>query len=218
MTVNAVNNEGALLTQSVLRRLRHEIFAGDMAPGAPLSVPGLAARLEVSRSPVREAVQQLVVDGLAEYTPRLGAKVAVLDEQTLRHVFEVREVLDGLAARQAASKVTYSEIEELWTHVQRQEELLAGPADRHRDAELDLDFHTTVRALSDNKPLCDALLRLDTQAHLYRSDMWEHDVNRRLAVTEHRRIVTALEAGDAAGAATAAQAHAAGLLVRLLRN
>ena len=101
MTVTVGGGEGALLTQSVVRRLRDEIFAGQMAPGTPLSVPGLAARLEVSRSPVREAVQQLVVEGLAEYTPRVGAKVAALDEASLRHVFEVREVLDGLAARQA---------------------------------------------------------------------------------------------------------------------
>ena len=65
MTVTVGGGEGALLTQSVVRRLRDEIFAGQMAPGTPLSVPGLAARLEVSRSPVREAVQQLVVEGLA---------------------------------------------------------------------------------------------------------------------------------------------------------
>ncbi|MCM3895213.1 GntR family transcriptional regulator [Gordonia sputi] len=218
MTVTVGGGEGALLTQSVVRRLRDEIFAGQMAPGTPLSVPGLAARLEVSRSPVREAVQQLVVEGLAEYTPRVGAKVAALDEASLRHVFEVREVLDGLAARQAVERVTYAEIDDLWEQVRTQESLLAEAADHHRDSQLDLDFHTAVRSLSGNKPLCDALFKLDTQSHLYRSDMWQHDVNRRLAVAEHHRIVSALEAGDAAGAQTAAQAHAAGVLVRLLRS
>ncbi|GAB25754.1 putative GntR family transcriptional regulator [Gordonia polyisoprenivorans NBRC 16320 = JCM 10675] len=212
------NSDGALLTQAVLRRLRDEIFDGTMAPGTPLSVPGLATRLEVSRSPVREAVQQLVVEGLAEYTPRVGAKVAVLDEDMLRQVFEVREVLDGLAARQATARVTFADLEILWEHVRRQEEMLDSPADHRRDAELDLDFHTAVRTLSGNKPLCDALLKLDTQSHLYRSDMWALEVNRRLAVTEHRRIVAALEAGDADGAQRAACAHAAGVLVRLLRS
>ena len=88
-------DDGALLMQSVLRRIRDEIFDGTLEPGASLSVPGLAARLDVSRSPVREAVQQLVMDGLAVYTPRVGAKVAVLDDEMLRHVFEVREVLDA---------------------------------------------------------------------------------------------------------------------------
>ncbi|MFW0783215.1 GntR family transcriptional regulator [Gordonia sp. CPCC 206044] len=211
-------DDGALLTQSVLRRLRDEIFEGELAPGTSLSVPGLASRLEVSRSPVREAVQQLVVDGLAVYTPRAGAKVAELDDDMLAHVFEVREVLDGLAARQATAAVTFAELDDLWHRVRRQEDLLAQPADHRRDAELDLDFHTAVRTISGNQPLCDALLKLDTQSHLYRSDMWSHDVNRRLAVTEHRRIVAALEAGDAAEAERAAKAHAAGVLVRLLRR
>ncbi|MFT4126462.1 MAG: GntR family transcriptional regulator [Gordonia sp. (in: high G+C Gram-positive bacteria)] len=216
--MSITNNDGALLTQSVLRQLRDEIFDGRMAPGTALSVPGLAARLEVSRSPVREAVQQLVVDGLAEYTPRIGAKVAVLDEDMLRQVFEVREVLDGLAARQAAVRISFAQLEQLWDQVRHQEELLATPADHRRDAQLDLDFHTAIRTASGNKPLCEALLKLDTQSHLYRSDMWAHEINRRLAVTEHRRIVTALEAGDADGAQRAAQAHAAGVLVRLLRS
>ncbi|SIR93348.1 GntR family transcriptional regulator [Williamsia sterculiae] len=212
------NSDGALLTQAVLRQLRDEIFDGRMAPGTPLSVPGLAARLEVSRSPVREAVQQLVVEGLADYTPRIGAKVAVLDASMLRQVFEVREVLDGLAARQATARVTHADVDGLWTQVRRQEGLLTAPPDHRRDADLDLDFHTAVRSLSGNGPLCDALLKLDTQAHLYRSDMWAHELNRRLAVTEHRRIVAALEAGDADGAQRAAEAHAAGVLVRLLRS
>ncbi|UAK37145.1 GntR family transcriptional regulator [Gordonia bronchialis] len=209
---------GALLTQSVLRRLRDEIFEGILPPGTALSVPGLAARLEVSRSPVREAVQQLVTDGLAVYTPRAGAKVAVLDDEMLRHVFEVREVLDGLAALQATAQVTLAELAELWEHVREQERLLDAEPDHRRDAEIDLAFHTAVRSLSGNKPLCDALLKLDTQSHLYRSHMWSHDVTRRLAVTEHRRIVAALEAGDADEAERAAKAHAAGVLVRLMRT
>lgn len=62
---------GALLTQSVLRRLRDEIFEGILPPGTSLSVPGLAARLEVSRSPVREAVQQ-TPRSTSPSTPRCG--------------------------------------------------------------------------------------------------------------------------------------------------
>ncbi|AZG46157.1 GntR family transcriptional regulator [Gordonia insulae] len=217
-SLRSPGEDGALLTQAVLRQLRDEIFEGKLGPGTSLSVPGLAARLEVSRSPVREAVQQLVVDGLAVYTPRAGAKVAALDDDMLRQVFGVREVLDGLAARQATGQVTLADLEELWERVREQERLLQTAADHRRDADLDLDFHTAVRGLSGNKPLCDALLRLDTQSHLYRSDMWSHEVNRRLAVAEHRRIVAALEAGDAEEAERAAKAHAAGVLVRLLRK
>jgi DNA-binding GntR family transcriptional regulator len=209
---------GDLLADSVHRRLQEEILAGALAPGTSLSVPALAARLAVSRSPVREAVLRLMHEGLAVHTPRAGARVATLDEETVRGVLEVREVLDGLAARRAAPAATVADLDLLRGMVAEQERLLAGPADESRDTRLDVDFHTTVRALARNAPLSGALQRLDTQAHLYRSDIWSDDRNRRLAAAEHRRIVDALEAGDERGAEEAARAHVAGLRVRMTRR
>ena len=89
--------ERALLTESVHETLRELIFSGELAPGTPLSVPALASKLNVSRTPVREAVQQLIYEGIAVHTRNAGAKVDSLDAESLRAVFEVREVLDGLA-------------------------------------------------------------------------------------------------------------------------
>jgi DNA-binding GntR family transcriptional regulator len=210
--------QGALLTESVHRRLREEVLSGVLLPGAPLSVPALAARLEVSRSPVRESVQQLIHEGLAVHTPRAGARVATLDDEAMRAVLQVREVLDGLAAGQATARATLADVAGLREVLAEQERLLGSPADQRRDAELDLAFHTAVRSLAGNAPLSAALLRLDTQAHLHRSDMWAHDLDRRLALAEHRLVVERIEAGDVVGADAAARAHVAGLLVRLSRR
>ena len=72
--------ERELLAESVHATLREQIFAGELPPGTALSVPALASRLNVSRTPVREAVQQLINDGLAVYTRNAGAKVETVDE------------------------------------------------------------------------------------------------------------------------------------------
>ena len=210
-------SDGTLLTESVHDSLQEMIFNGELAPGSPLSVPALAARLNVSRTPVREAVQQLIYEGLATHTRNAGARVTLLDDDAVKAVFEVREVLDGLAAHNATLIATRSTVEQLRKMVQVQRELLDDAPDRHRDARLDLQFHTLIRDASGNRPLCDALARLDGQSHLYRSDMWTTGLNRRLAVGEHDRIVAAIEAGDAEGARSAACAHVAGLYVRTRR-
>ncbi|AHW62698.1 GntR family transcriptional regulator [Corynebacterium glyciniphilum] len=209
---------GALLAESVLYRLREEIISGTLSPGTPLSVPGIAARFDVSRSPVREAVQQLTVEGVAEYRPHAGARVAALDRGTLEQVFELREVLDGLAAGQATGEATTEDIAELRSLLDCQEVNLESPPDPLRDSRLDLDFHTRIREISGNRPLCDALMKLDIQGYLYRSDAWHGALNRTLSFREHGAIVDAIEAGDARAAATAASSHAGAVLVRILRG
>lgn len=211
-------SEGALLTESVHNSLQEMIFNGELLPGSPLSVPALAARLNVSRTPVREAVQQLIYEGLATHTRNAGARVTLLDDDAVKAVFDVREVLDGLAAHNATLIATRATVEQLRKMVQVQREMLDETPDRHRDARLDLEFHTLIRDTARNRPLSDALARLDGQSHLYRSDMWACELNRRLAVGEHERILAAIEAGDAAGARAAACAHVTGLYVRSRRG
>jgi DNA-binding GntR family transcriptional regulator len=210
--------ERALLAESVHATLREQIFAGELLPGTALSVPALAAKLNVSRTPVREAVQQLINDGIAVYTRNAGAKVDVVDDETIREVFAVREVLDGLAGYQATLRATHQHVEDLVAMVDEQRALLDQPADQRRDARNDLDFHTAIRDVAANKPLREALFRLDAQAHLYRSDMWALEANRRIAVDEHERIVAAIRSGDADGARSACCAHVAGLAVRIRRR
>jgi DNA-binding GntR family transcriptional regulator len=208
---------GALLAESVYRTLVDQIFEGTLPPGAPLSVPALATRLDVSRSPVRESVQRLIHEGLAVHVPHAGARVLELDENAVRDVLAVREVLDGLAAQEAARRASADDVAELMALVDRQTLLLEEPADPLRDARLDVELHTRVREVSGNRSLADSLRRLDAQAHLYTSGMWAEEANRRIAVVEHRRIVDAVAAGDAGGARLAASAHVAAISVRMHR-
>ncbi len=207
-----------LLGTSVYERLRDQVLSGAFAPGQALSVPRLAAELEVSRSPVREAVQQLIYDGLAVHVPFAGATVATMDADDVRALFRVREVLDGLAAHEAAGLVSLAELEALHDVLERQRANLGLAPDRRRDSALDLEFHQRVRAAARNEPLTKALGRIEAIGHLHSSSMWELELNRRLAVTEHEAVLAALEAGDARRARAAAEAHVAGLVVRMGRS
>lgn len=211
--------EGAesLLGEAVYKRLLDRIFTGDLAPGAALSVPALAAELDVSRSPVRDSVQRLVADGLAVHTPHAGARVAHVDDREIDGVLAIRELLDGYAAREATLRASTADVRVLEGLVDIQTEHLGAPMDPLGDARRDLEFHTAVRDLAQNAALSDTLHRLDVKAHLYNSGLWTQARGRRMAVAEHRAIVTAIDVGDAAAAEQAAAAHVAAVRVRMRR-
>lgn len=212
------DESSALLGQSVHRQIRQMVLSGELAPGRSLSVPALATRLGVSRSPVREAVQQLIYEGLAVSAPHAGAKVAAVDAAQIRDVLAVRAALDGLAAAAAATRLTEADLDKLASIIAAQEANLDDATDAARDAQLDLEFHTFIRDASGNSCVVDELARLEAKAHLYRGDLWCSARNRRVALREHRRIVEALESGHPESARTAAEAHVHGLLTRLGRQ
>ncbi|MBF6172771.1 GntR family transcriptional regulator [Nocardia blacklockiae] len=208
----------ALLGESVHRRLRQLVLSGELAPGEPLSVPALSIRLGVSRSPVREAVQQLIYEGLAVAVPHAGARVATIDDDQVCDVLAVRAVLDGSAAAAAALRITVADLAQLNAMMAAQEENLSGDPNPARDTELDLEFHAFIRDRSANRTLVAELARLEAQAHLYRGDLWRSAANRRIALREHRRIVEALESGHPDEARAAAEGHVRGLITRLRRR
>ncbi|MBL1075568.1 GntR family transcriptional regulator [Nocardia sp. 2] len=210
--------DSELLGPSVHRQLRQLVLSGELEPGAPLSVLALAARLGVSRSPVREAVQQLIYEGLAVTVPHAGARVAVVDDAQIRDVLAVRAVLDGLAAAGAATRLTESDLGKLTKMLSAQQDNLRDNADPARDVALDLEFHTFIRDHSGNPTLATELARLEAQAHLYRGDLWRHPRNRSTALREHRRILEALESGHPDLARCAAEAHVHGLITRIDRH
>jgi DNA-binding GntR family transcriptional regulator len=184
-----------------------------MSPGERLSIPALATELGVSRSPIREAVRQLVQHGLAVEEPHRGAFVAHVTLADLQRVYAVREVLEGLAARSAAEMVSPADLEEL-------EDLLA----QHRDAvergdmeahfDLDMRFHRHMRVLTGNESLVAFLDQIQGQIQL---GMLTTSVRGGAphAVQDHERILAAVVSRDPEAAEQAARAHIARLRVTL---
>jgi DNA-binding GntR family transcriptional regulator len=202
------------LADLAYQRLIRAIMRNDLSPGTPLSVPELARRLNVSRSPVREAVQRLIYDGLAEHVPHRGAVVVSIDEQSFRDLLDVRHRLEGLAARLAAERIRRSELDALAETLAEHESVVAGE-DVYRNVEHDMRFHELIRAAAANADLDKMLARTQSRAHLSLHRLWRGSRDPKAMLAEHRAVFDAIAAGDADAAEWAAERHIVGLRQRV---
>lgn len=196
--------------------LRNRVLARRLLPGDRLSVPRLAADLGLSRSPVREAVQRLVAEGLGVEQVHRGAVVADLTLDDLAQVYAVREVLEGLAARLAATRKADDLVADLRTLVAEHADAVASGSEADV-IRADLRFHGRILEASGNPSLQSALGPIlgRVQIAMLAGDLqaWP-----KAAVTEHRRILSAIAAGDEARAEAAAREHVVLVRDRLHRR
>ena len=101
------------LREVVFKTLRQSILTGELKPGERLMEIHLAEKLGVSRTPIREAIRKLELEGLVTMIPRRGAEVAKISEKNLKDVLEVRTCLDSLAVRLACQRITDEQIDDL---------------------------------------------------------------------------------------------------------
>lgn len=204
------------LADRAYHALSRAILCGGLPPGTRLSVPELARRLDVSRSPVREAVQRLVYDGLARNIAKRGAIVALISQADFLALLEIREFLEGLAARRATPNATPAGLDHLHSLVDDHESLVAsGEDDPLAHVEHDLKFHAWIRAVAANADLTMALERMQARAHLSYSTLWVQRPNPADAVAEHRAIALAIASGDADAADEVARTHIRRLKARV---
>lgn len=131
------------MAEYALEELREAIILGELSPGTPLRLDELARTLGMSISPIREAVRQLEALGLAKHVPHQGARVLPFDVDELRDLFEVRLVIESLALRRAAMRLTPEEGEAASAHLGRLDE--ARAADDVREAmRAHTEFHFTL--------------------------------------------------------------------------
>lgn len=195
------------LVDELASLLRERIYARRYAPGTWLRQEQLAAELGVSRTPLREALRALEQDGLVRLTPGQGARVVTGDLPTLLAAYEVRAVVDGLAARLAAERpAPASRVRELYAVVARQRAAL-DPWEPHTYTALNVAFHEDVVHLSGNEFVVaqTPVLRMTAQVFAPVA-LVERDSAVR-AVAEHTAIVGAIEAGDGPAAERLARAH-----------
>jgi len=194
------------LSDQVYRHLLGEILSGGLASGALLREPELAATLGVSRTPIREALGRLAQDGLLEIKPNRSAVVRRLRADELRHIYQVREALEGLAAELAAGKLTPADFARL-----------KGLAAATRDAQqpdyvaachtFDVDLHRTIALRAENPVLAAEIRRFHRLVQLVRNRVGNHHEGLAAACREHNGIIVALKAGDASASRRAMVAH-----------
>jgi DNA-binding GntR family transcriptional regulator len=200
------------LVAQVETRLREAILAGELPPGSHLSVPELARRLGVSRTPVREAVSALERAGLAELRPRYGAVVLGGGRDDLTDLFELREALDGMAARLAATRMSAAERSQL-RHIMKRHTLAVRRGNVEQHVEYDTTFHQLVRDGAHNPKLAADLGRLRDQILLVlRAVSSQPGAMGRGVLHDHNAILDAILRCSADDAERAARQHVQAVL------
>lgn len=200
------------LVDAVYQRIRAEIIGGNLGPGEPLSVPELARQLTVSRGSVREAVLQLVAEGLAEERPRRGVVVARIGRDEIRQIHEIREALEGQAAHLAALSASPELCDQL-DAVLREQEASITSVDPTGYADTDAHFHALLAAACGNPMLGSLIERLHTQMQIALDRVAEEADHRCAAHDELRAVAAAVRSGDGHAAETAMRVH-----IRRTRN
>lgn len=160
-TVNM--NEYLPLRDVVFNTLRQAILRGELKPGERLMEVQLANKLGVSRTPIREAIRKLELEGLVLMIPRKGAEVADITEKSLMDVLEVRKALEELAVQLCCDKITGKEIEELHRAADDFRRILKTSDDVTEIAEADVRFHDIIYLATGNQKLIQILNNLREQ-------------------------------------------------------
>ena len=144
------------LRDVVFNTLRQAILKGELKPGERLMEIALAERLGVSRTPIREAMRKLELEGLVVMIPRRGAQVANITEKDLNDVLEVRIALENMAIEKACQNMTEDSMSKLWVAAKAFERTTAE-GDLVKMAEADVAFHEIIYQASDNRRLIQVL-------------------------------------------------------------
>lgn len=194
------------LADSVYDTLLEAILAGRLASGSELSEVTLAEQLEVSRTPVHEALRRLAADELVVITTGRTARVAQLTRRDVGEIYQMRAALESLAAQRAATRISVEQLSELAVMLGELTQSDAPLDWTGRAIACDLHFHQVIAQASDNARLARDIqrYRLLVRGFCRMSGTRE---NLEAACDEHRLILAALEARDGTAARRAMQQH-----------
>ena len=188
-------NDYLPLRDVVFNTLRQAILRGEMEPGERLMEIQLADKLGVSRTPIREAIRKLELEGLVIMIPRKGAEVAHITEKDMRDVLEVRAALEELAATLACRNVTQEHIEELKMANKRFEAAIISK-DVVAIVDADVNFHDIIYAMTDNQRLIQIINNLREQMYRYRLEYVKDARAHSILISEHKDIIDKLSKKD----------------------
>lgn len=200
--------------------LRKMIVEGDIPHAKKISEPELASQFQVSRSTLRDALARLKSMGLLSSQPNVGYSVISLSQTHLIDIFHVRESLEGMACKLAASNITPTQLKQLQallSHHESSDGMQSGEA--YIQAEKDRDFHFLIVQASHNPMLIDLLCeKLYYLVRMYRYQFGMVSVRAKQALFEHQHIVHALQAGDGEFAEVLMRRHIANARANIEAN
>ena len=199
-------NEYLPLRDVVFNTLRQAILKGELAPGERLMEIQLAERLGVSRTPIREAIRKLELEGLVLMIPRKGAEVAKISARSLRDVLEVRRALEELAIELACQRMSEEEIDNL-QKAQDDFKNAIAEGDAMKIAETDEHYHDVIYEGTQNAKLIQMLNNLREQMYRYRLEYIKDEDKRKILILEHERVLKAVRSRKVAEAKEAMREH-----------
>ena len=194
------------LRELVLDAIRNAIKNGILQPRERLMEIQMAEELGVSRTPIREALRKLELEGFIVMVPRKGAYVADLSFKDIADVFEIRIALEVLAAGLAAERITEEELEDMERLlVEKRDAISQNNIDKL--VEVDTKFHELIYQASRNERLSSIISNLREQIQRFRLTSLSFPGRMRKSLDEHKKIVEAIQSRDIQRARNSAQEH-----------
>lgn len=206
------------LRQQAYDHLQRKLISGELRSGAVVSEQSLAEEIGVSRTPVREAIRTLEMEGVLEQVPRFGTVVRKLDRRDLVELYELREAIEPFSTARAARRMNATDAAELQSTIQSiedlRDELQASGVTQLNDSQMrrllsaDLTFHLTLLRASGNG----RMLKIVSDSRLLTGVFNSRRQPHTFAVLEstlnqHQAIVAAVQARNESAAASAMLSH-----------
>lgn len=190
-----LRSDGGSLREQVFKAIENAVLNGEYKDGDSLNELKISKELGVSRTPVREALMQLELEGLVRNIPNKGAVAVGVTEKDIEDIYAVRIIIEGLAARLCAENISENELKRLGEIVDLQEFYLSK-GDYERIWSLDGEFHGIIYAASQNRPLCFMLSIFHNYIKRARDISVNVEGRAEKTAAEHRAILNAVEKGD----------------------
>ncbi len=188
-------NEYLPLRDLVFNTLRQAILKGELKPGERLMEIQLAEKLGVSRTPIREAIRKLELEGLVLMIPRRGAEVAKISHKSLQDVLEVRGALEELATDLACQRITEEQLIAL-REAENHFKAVVEKGTEMEIAEADEAYHDIIYNATGNKRLIQMINNLREQMYRYRLEYIKDEAQRGTLISEHEKILEAIRIRD----------------------
>lgn len=196
------------LRKRAYQHIRRKLLSGECAPGARLSNRGVAAEIGISFIPVREAISQLVAEGLVDHRPGLGFFVSMPSREDIENLYDLREALECHAAVRTIGRISAADLDRMDRYNEVLRAMAIGMEDgakvwsavtADRCLQADASLHLTLLEAAGNPRTVQLVTDVRIIAHLFTADLQYREPVEDLTNTydEHARMIAAVRAGDA---------------------
>lgn len=198
--------------------IKNMIILREIKPGKKINEEHIAKEIQVSRTPIREALCRLENEGIVTIIPRRGAFVSDLTENNVREILLIREVLEGLVVRLAVENMDAKTLQKLRKAIEKVSSIPQKDRDLINYTRSEVDFHSILLSASNNQMLKNMMEMVNAHLQIIRLRTVVIPERAQKTVTEHQQILKAIEKGDADSAEDLMRKHVRSVREVALRN